>query len=158
MRAMWDGAAAPLSSRRRWAGNIAALYHRQQLRPSAKTRPRLSPNKTWEGPCASCRLCSRSRGVSLSGDFATKTSQSSTSRASLADHSSSPPSSTSRPAWRSPRICHQGGAGVKGLRHPSPGHGGILDRIDCSLVAAPVLWYCPAHQGLLRLGPVLAQD
>jgi phosphatidate cytidylyltransferase len=127
-----------------WAGDIFALYigksfGRRQL------APRLSPNKTWEGAVASVVgsiLC----GMALyfAGQHLAST------RDFTALH-------IGFPAWQmvflaiALNIAAQfgdllesalkRGAGVKDSGTLLPGHGGILDRIDALLLAAPVLWY-----------------
>src|SRR5882724_780646 len=145
MRAMWDGAALLLFLLVAvWAGDIAALYIGKNF-GKRKLAPRLSPNKTWEGSIASIvGSVLAALGVALLGDYlATK---------------DIPVLHISEPLWQTLLLAAivniaaqlgdllesaiKRGAGVKDSGTLLPGHGGILDRIDALLVAAPVLWYC----------------
>ena len=145
MRAMWDGAALLLFLLVAvWAGDIAALYIGKNF-GKRKLAPRLSPNKTWAGSIASIGgSVLAALGVVLLGDYlATKDI--------LVLH-------ISEPLWQTLLLAAivniaaqlgdllesaiKRGAGVKDSGTLLPGHGGILDRIDALLVAAPVLWYC----------------
>jgi phosphatidate cytidylyltransferase len=127
-----------------WAGDIAALYvgrtwGRHQL------APQLSPNKSWEGATASL-LGSVAVAGSLLG-LASQLARTNFSRLYFGDE-----------AWWYwlaiavvVNIAAQVGdlaesglkrsAGVKDSGSLLPGHGGVLDRIDALLLAAPVLWY-----------------
>jgi phosphatidate cytidylyltransferase len=124
-----------------WSGDIAALYAgrafgRHKLSP-------LSPNKTWEGSIASVAgSVAAGLGVVYLGDM-------------LSAHNNTVLHIT-EPIWQSVLLAIvinvaaqlgdllesaiKRGANVKDSGSMLPGHGGILDRIDALLVAAPVLW------------------
>lgn len=126
-----------------WAGDIAALYVGRKW-GRRKLIPRLSPNKTWEGT-----LASMAGSLLVAGGLL--------GLASFLD------------AWDSARLSYpediwfwlglaaiinvaaqvgdlvesgfKRSAGVKDSGSLLPGHGGVLDRIDALLLAAPALWY-----------------
>ncbi len=128
-----------------WCGDIAALYVGKRF-GRRKLAPYLSPNKTWEGAIASV-LGSVVFGLGfiLWGN-------------SLAARNSNYGRlGTSEPWWQFLllaillNVAAQGGdlvesalkrgVGVKDSGTLLPGHGGVLDRIDALLLAAPVLWF-----------------
>ena len=126
-----------------WMGDIFALYIGKNF-GKRKLAPRLSPNKTWEGSIASVAgsvlfgMGLYYLGLYLSG------------RGYTVLH-------IGWPAWQLLLLAIllnlaaqvgdllesaiKRGAGVKDSGTLLPGHGGILDRIDALLLAAPVLWY-----------------
>jgi phosphatidate cytidylyltransferase len=117
-----------------WTGDIAALYVGRKFGRS-KLSPRISPNKSWEGSAAS-----------LGGSLLIAAAL-----VALA------PAHFARPLvyWLGLAVilnlfaqvgdlvesAIKRGAGVKDSGAMLPGHGGILDRIDALLLAAPALWY-----------------
>ena len=128
-----------------WCGDIAALYVGRNF-GRRKLAPAISPNKTWEGTIASI-LGSVVFGMALVllGDW-------------LSSHNS--PFTrlhTSWPWWNFVLLAIllniaaqvgdlaesaiKRGVGVKDSGTLLPGHGGVLDRIDALLFAAPVLWF-----------------
>jgi phosphatidate cytidylyltransferase len=126
-----------------WAGDIVALYVGRAW-GRHKLAPRLSPNKTWEGAAASVAGSLLAAGGLLG----------------LADWFTQ---------WNSARLSYpediwfwlvlavvvniaaqvgdlaesalKRSVGVKDSGTLLPGHGGVLDRIDALLLAAPVLWF-----------------
>src|SRR5579863_2713948 len=127
-----------------WAGDIAALYVGRPF-GRHKLAPTLSPNKTWEGSIASVAGSLLAAGGLLGiSEY-------------LAGWNSVALSYADEVWWYwlvlavIVNIAAQVGdlaesalkrsAGVKDSGTLLPGHGGILDRIDTLLLAAPALWY-----------------
>jgi phosphatidate cytidylyltransferase len=121
-----------------WTGDTAALYVGRNFGRS-KLAPRISPNKSWEGSAAS-----------LAGGLLIAAALVALSRSTSTLHFSG-----SLARWLGLAVvvnvfaqvgdlvesAIKRGAGVKDSGAMLPGHGGILDRIDALLLAAPVLWY-----------------
>ena len=137
-----------------WAGDIAALYVGRAF-GKRKLAPRLSPGKTWVGSIASIA------GSMLAAGLVIFISNTLTARGNTLLH-------ISEPLWQSLILAAilniaaqlgdllesaiKRGAGVKDSGTMLPGHGGILDRIDALLLAAPVLWFILILQGHFNLG------
>jgi phosphatidate cytidylyltransferase len=128
-----------------WSGDIAALYVGKRF-GKRKLSPNLSPNKTWAGAVASL-VASAAFGMALVGvgEYLTRTGSSFTRL------------HTSEPWWQSLLLALllnvaaqlgdllesalKRGANIKDSGSLLPGHGGVLDRIDALLLAAPILWF-----------------
>jgi phosphatidate cytidylyltransferase len=131
-----------------WAGDTVALYVGRSL-GRRKLAPKLSPNKTWEGSIASvagslivtvllillAQLMARHSltGLSYDGSWLhwLVLAVVLNIAAQLGDLVES---------------ALKRGANVKDSGSLLPGHGGMLDRIDALLLAAPVLWYAQLVQ------------
>ena len=134
-----------------WAGDIAALYVGRAW-GRRKLAPTLSPNKTWEGALGS-----------VAGSLLVDRRSAGPGRTCLADVGLGEALLSERSGtWLGlavvVNVAAQVGdlaesalkrsAGVKDSGSLLPGHGGVLDRIDALLLAAPVLWYAQViHQG-----------
>jgi phosphatidate cytidylyltransferase len=130
-----------------WAGDIAALYIGRAL--GRHRLSQLSPNKTWEGSIASVA------GSVLAGLAVVFLGEALSARGNTVLH-------ILQPVWQSAVLAVivnlaaqlgdllesaiKRGAGVKDSGTLLPGHGGVLDRIDALLLAAPVLWYAQLLQ------------
>jgi phosphatidate cytidylyltransferase len=139
-----------------WSGDIAALYIGKRL-GRHKLAPTLSPNKTWEGAIASV-VASIIFGVGLIlyGDWLTMHGSSFTRL------------HTNAPWWQFLLLAIllniaaqfgdllesalKRGANVKDSGTMLPGHGGVLDRIDALLLAAPILWFVLVAREFFALG------
>jgi phosphatidate cytidylyltransferase len=125
-----------------WSGDVAALYVGRNFGKHKLTR--LSPNKTWEGTIAS--LAGTLLSVALLLVLAAELNRRGIDTLSY-------PGPVPRMLLLSVLLnaaaqlgdllesALKRGAGVKDSGTLLPGHGGVLDRIDALLLAAPVLWY-----------------
>lgn len=133
-----------------WAGDIAAFYVGRGL-GRHKLAPRLSPNKTWEGALGSVAGSLLAAGGLLGLEHL------------LTARFDSAKLSYPEEVWywlvvaMAVNVAAQVGdlaesalkrsVGMKDSGALVPGHGGVLDRIDALLLAAPVLWYAQViHQ------------
>jgi phosphatidate cytidylyltransferase len=141
-----------------WSGDIAALYFGKHF-GKRQLAPNLSPQKTWVGAIASL-IASAAFGMALvgAGEYLTRTGSSFTRL------------HTSEPWWQSLLLALllnvaaqlgdllesalKRGAGIKDSGTLLPGHGGILDRIDALLLAAPVLWLYIAIKACFSLSSI----
>jgi len=126
-----------------WSGDIAALYVGKSL-GRRKLAPSLSPNKTWEGTAGSvagslvitivlielAKFLTR-KGIDL---LAYPGSVWNWLLLAVILNVAAQLGDLAESALKR-------GAGVKDSGTLLPGHGGVLDRIDALLLAAPVLWY-----------------
>lgn len=131
-----------------WAGDIAALYIGRAYGRRALA-PHLSPNKTWEGTIAS--LIGSVLVTLVLGFIASLLARRGSSILAY-------PGSIFRWIFLAILLnvaaqigdliesALKRGAGVKDSGTLLPGHGGVLDRIDALLLAAPVLWYAQLVQ------------
>lgn len=131
-----------------WSGDIAALYVGRSL-GRHKLAPRLSPNKTWEGSIASVAggvvvtallilLAQAMQRRNLTGLSYDGTWTHWLLLSVLVNVAAQVGDLVESALKR--------GAHVKDSGALLPGHGGMLDRIDALLLAAPVLWYAQLVQ------------
>lgn len=140
-----------------WAGDIAA-YYVGRLVGRRKLAPRISPNKSWEGATASLVT-----SAALGGAILSKLLVVHFLFISIGLSPEKPDSwvgkaaEQSIPLWLGVLLSAginiaaqlgdlvesmlKRGAALKDSGNLLPGHGGMLDRIDALLFAAPVLWY-----------------
>jgi phosphatidate cytidylyltransferase len=131
-----------------WAGDIVALYVGRSL-GRHKLAPRLSPGKTWEGAVGSLlgsllvTVLLLVLAVQLAKhDILTLAFHGTLAHwliLALVVNVAAQVGDLAESALKR-------SAGVKDSGTLLPGHGGVLDRIDALLLAAPVLWYAQVIQ------------
>jgi phosphatidate cytidylyltransferase len=141
-----------------WSGDIFAYFIGKAV-GRHRMSPRISPNKTWEGAAASVMA---SVGVGLLLYHYALAISSWLLNAHFIERRDGYFGNQPLPLWpvfwisAALNVAAQigdlveslikRGAGVKDSGAILPGHGGMLDRVDALLFAAPVLWYYAAWQ------------
>ena len=115
-----------------WLGDTAAYFVGKNL-GRRHCAPRISPNKTWEGTIASFVAAMLVAGVTGQWFHGGKVWWELMPLAAALNVAAQLGDLAESALKRS--------AGVKDSSSLIPGHGGVLDRIDALLFAAPVLWY-----------------
>jgi phosphatidate cytidylyltransferase len=126
-----------------WAGDIAALYVGRGL-GRLKLAPSLSPNKTWEGTLGSVAGSLLAAGGLLW--LANWLAQWDSAKLSYSEDlwywlGLAVLVNVAAQVGDLAESALKRSVGVKDSGSLLPGHGGVLDRVDALLLAAPVLWY-----------------
>ena len=127
-----------------WAGDTVAMYFGRMF-GKRKMAPNLSPNKTWAGAIGSVAGAVAVAGILLA--LSTTLAQWNSVKLSYADERwwywliLAVVVNVAAQVGDLAESALKRSAGVKDSGTLLPGHGGILDRIDALLLAAPVLWY-----------------
>jgi phosphatidate cytidylyltransferase len=131
-----------------WAGDIVAMYVGRAL-GKHKLAPKLSPNKTWEGAIGSLAgsVLVTVGLIYLAAQLARRDILTLAFPGTLGHwlllavvvNLAAQVGDLAESALKR-------SAGIKDSGTLLPGHGGILDRIDALLLAAPVLWYAQVIQ------------
>jgi phosphatidate cytidylyltransferase len=126
-----------------WTGDVAALYVGRRF-GYHKLAARISPNKSWQGSAASLA------GSLIIAAILVGLARVMENRSSGPLHYAGPVASwlelavvlnVSAQVGDLVESAMKRGAGIKDSGAMLPGHGGVLDRMDALLLAAPVLWY-----------------
>lgn len=115
-----------------WVGDSAAFFIGQAF-GSLKSAPRISPSKTWEGTTASFTAALLTGAVFARFFWGSDQYWEPILLAAALNVAGQVGDLAESALKRN--------AGVKDSSQLLPGHGGVLDRIDALLFAAPVLWY-----------------
>ena len=137
-----------------WAGDSAAMYIGRAF-GRRKLAPALSPNKTWEGTIGSLLGSMAAAGILLG--VALLLTQWGSAKLSFGDEAwwywliLAAVVNAAAQVGDLAESALKRSAGVKDSGSILPGHGGMLDRIDALLLAAPVLWYAQGIDWVIHL-------